>query len=621
MFLRKGSNIYLLIADSLLLVPLLLYYYMLFIYEDIGFDLDEFRKALVDNYGLNQIIDTLLLVITIQFIIILIRLSSIKEEGKYIFYNTARFFGFRWQNVLFFAHCMLCLFFGITIAAGLYYCRVLGYYSDEKISFISRVGLLFNSILYFPITFNSLYRSLSFTGVLFTLIYFIGKFLIGKKNGIGFWQYVNIWFSITDFGGRFYPKHNVVKVNFNNASMSPSVNAIYNRTRNYFENHQSEVPTSDDAKTKLKQDADGLRTLISNYLIDDEMKSSMVIEFFSGTSRSLEVGLSRIHNLGHIIISPLEHPSQIDVVKWFHFNEPDVSYSVAKFDQDAEINEILEAQDFDTVLSNKLINAIGSALDVLRENNRQNARIAILLSEVHYLTGCTLTITNLMKTIRETFPNFKRQIIFMIDGSQAVGNINEPFKQISRHLESDDFYYFSGHKWLLSPNTCGVFIYLKNHLKTDVFPYDSFHYELPTSTIEPIVIFGLKASMEFLMKDDMLRTFRDNSLALRNYFLKSIDNPKDQKIKIVYNTPQLKNSETCFLCIKPKDGFNWKQKSDHSKLWKEIKEQRLDLSLMEPEKHMWLGDKIHLRISFSYFLSYKDMNRLLRFLRNNIVGN
>src|SRR4029079_5643867 len=111
-----------------------------------------------------------------------------------------------------------------------------------------------------------------------------------------------------------------------------------------------------------------------------------------------------------------------------------------------------------------------------------------------------------------------------VDGSQSVGNLLNPFNDLAKHLRDQDFYYFSAHKWLLSPNTCGVLITRIHADRYKVRPYDLFGPELPSSTIDPGVIFGIKASLEFLIEKDKfhLNRFRENSNALKAYFIKEI---------------------------------------------------------------------------------------------------
>jgi selenocysteine lyase/cysteine desulfurase len=232
-----------------------------------------------------------------------------------------------------------------------------------------------------------------------------------------------------------------------------------------------------------------------------------------------------------------------------------------------------------------------------------------LISEVHYLTGLVLKVTEIIEILRaeEQYSH----LVFMVDGSQSVGNLLTPFNELSKHLRGEDFYYFSAHKWLLSPNTCGVLISRKNADRYTVRPYDLFGSELPTSTIDPGVIFGIKSSLEFLIEEVHLIKFHDISASLRSYFIKELG----EKFDVIESASQEMNRSN-FVAVRPRAGHKWRDASV-KKFWEKIRSDGVDLTLDkldESDPSRWW-----LRISFPYFLQLHLLNQLIKHLESRVI--
>ncbi len=237
-------------------------------------------------------------------------------------------------------------------------------------------------------------------------------------------------------------------------------------------------------------------------------------------------------------------------------------------------------------------------------------KVAILISEVHYLTGLVLNVTEVIETLRANGEH--SNLVFIVDGSQAVGNLLNPFDDLSQHLRDQDFYYFSAHKWLLSPNTCGVLITRKHADRYKVRPYDLFGADLPSSTIDPGVIFGIKSSLEYLIEKGKshLNQFHQKSISLKAYFIEEIGD----QFEVIQSASQEMNRSN-FIAVRPRSGYRWKERTV-KEFWKKIRSDGVDLTvdkLDESDSSMWW-----LRISFPYFLQLHLLKRLIKHLNGRV---
>lgn len=176
-------------------------------------------------------------------------------------------------------------------------------------------------------------------------------------------------------------------------------------------------------------------------------------------------------------------------------------------------------------LEEKFIEELTAELNKIKEAEKYDY-ILLLLTHVFYKSGIVL---NLEKVISSIEKHGIDNIIYVIDGAQAVGNI-----QIEKTiLDKVHFYAFCGHKWLLSTPSIGVLISnqsliektkleFKNFVKT-VRAYSSFNYnknELK-STINPNPFISLYMSLIDMNKAGIANIQKHNE-ALANYFINNI---------------------------------------------------------------------------------------------------
>jgi hypothetical protein len=422
--------------------------------------------------------------------------------------------------------------------------------------------------------------------------------LLGKTNVTE----LKLWFRLSDSSSEFFPRQRANLVFVNTASMAPPIEWIGKKEETYRYEYQRRVPTSEDAKDYLLKAAERSRDLIREYLFSEKIdRANFSIEFLPLTSRGLEVGLTHIPNLTKIVISPYEHPSQKRVIEWFKTIHPDVKSE--SIDMDYSI--LQKGWNEQRVW---LVESLRAAIKL----DTEGGKVAILISEVHYLTGLVLNITEVIAALRTGGEN--SNLVFMVDGSQSVGNLENPFNDLGSYLRDQDFYYFSAHKWLLSPNTCGVLITRKHADRYKVRPYDLFGTELPSSTIDPGVIFGIKSSLEYLIEKGKfhLRTFQEKSSSLKAYFIEEIG----EQFEVIQSASHEMNRSN-FVAVRPRNGYRWRDPSVAA-FWVKIRSDGVDLTvdkLDEREPSMWW-----LRISFPYFLQLHLLKRLIKHLQSRVTS-
>jgi len=457
-----------------------------------------------------------------------------------------------------------------------------------------------------PITLSSyeyspLYSSLFLLLTSGAVIGLIGSIISALSNRKNLRKEFRLWFSLSDSSSEYFPKQKANLIFVNTASMAPTINWISTREESYRHTYQRKVPTSDDAKRYLTSAAERSRELLREYLFQDALArgAEFSIEFFPGTSRGFEVGLTQIEKLDTIIVSPYEHPSQNNVVEWFAGLNPSIKHKKLEMDYSI-LNKGWNEQ------KSWLISRIRSVIPA----NANGGKVAILISEVHYLTGMVINVTEIIEALRPDDRN--SNLVFMVDGSQSVGNLIKPFNTLANKLHREDFYYFSAHKWLLSPNTCGVFIAEQNPNRYKIYPYDLFGAALPTATIDPGVIFGIRSSLQYLIGNKMfyLNRFHEKSRSLKSYFRENIGD----EFEIIESASQEMNQSN-FIAVRPRNSNRWRDNTVQE-FWTQITRAGVDLTLVEldgAEANTWW-----LRISFPYFLQLHLLKRLIKHLRARV---
>ncbi len=403
-------------------------------------------------------------------------------------------------------------------------------------------------------------------------------------------RFVN-WLNLADQISYFLPDFRSTFIYANNASLAAPIRIIEQQTRQLRWQYQKSVPTTEVAKNFVLAKASECQQALSNYMTngDKVLMKEMQIDFLPGTSRALEVGLCLTSNLQAVILSPYEHPSQKKVVDWFC-----AQHKIQSYMDDCDYRKFARNQ---KEQSKYLLSS------VKRNLKETTGKVAVVLSEVNYLTGFRIDVQYLIQKIRKCTGG---DIVFFIDGSQAVGNIVAPYRPFMHSLEVEDYYYFSGHKWLLSPVPCGVLVSSKRNYRSKK-SYDMWGDDLPSATIDPDSVFGLNSSVNFLMKDKKIKQFRKMSMELRERFETKVK--QDLKLNIFDFDLEL-DDQSQFCAVRPADGMKWNY--DNALDFEEgLKRMAIDLTLVDLHGK---ADGFWLRLSFPYFLENREVDQIYRLL-------
>jgi selenocysteine lyase/cysteine desulfurase len=292
--------------------------------------------------------------------------------------------------------------------------------------------------------------------------------------------------------------------------------------------YQDYVPGSARATGLLLELAEECRALIKELLLETGYREDCRIEFVGGTSRAVEVALARTGRPRKVIVSPFEHPSVMEVAKWF------VSISGAELCQlqVTPQDHFRSWQEQEDILVAKIVEAISEV---------QTA--TLILSEVNYATGVVIPVEQVMERLYQFTDRSRLKII--LDGAHAAGNSQNP-----RGVNQCASYVFSAHKWLLAPEPCGVIV-SHNPSSHELVPYDAWNTALPATTVNVHMLAGLVSSLRFLKKLTLERLW-EHSKQLRRRFVHRIQG----LFEVVGENSGMET--TLLLAISPRREKRWK---------------------------------------------------------------
>jgi selenocysteine lyase/cysteine desulfurase len=298
----------------------------------------------------------------------------------------------------------------------------------------------------------------------------------------------------------FAPVTNGDKLNFYGLAVAPEIRWIRNSTNELVQLYQDYVPGSARATSLLLELAEECRALIKELLLGPAEREDCRIEFVGGTSRAVEVALARTGRPQKVIISPFEHPSAMEVAKWFASIAGAELYQPGFAPQDY----FLPWQQQEDLL----LAEIATALDGVQS-------AALVLSEVNYATGVVIPVEQVIRRLYRS--SSRSQLKIILDGAHAAGNNQNP-----RGISQCASYVFSAHKWLLAPEPCGVIVSYRPQAD-ELVPYDAWNSALPATTVNVHMLAGLVSSLRFLKKLG-LETLWEHSRQLRQRFIDRIQN-------------------------------------------------------------------------------------------------
>jgi selenocysteine lyase/cysteine desulfurase len=326
----------------------------------------------------------------------------------------------------------------------------------------------------------------------------------------------------------FAPATGGDKLNFYGLAVAPEITWIRNSTNGLLDLYQSYVPGSARATSLLLSLAEEARALIRELLLGPGEGESCQIEFVGGTSRAVEIALARSGRPQKLIISPFEHPSVMEVAKWF------VSVSGAELSQ---LRFVPDDYSHDWQAQEEIL------VRQIAEQLKGVQQAALVLSEVNYATGVRIPVEQVIDRLYRLVAPSVLKII--LDGAHAAGN-----NQYPSGVAKCSSYIFSGHKWLLAPEPCGV-ILTRKPSPEQLVPYDAWSSTLPATTVNVHMLAGIVSSLRFL-RELGLEKLWEHSRELRRRFVARIQ----PCFAVVGDGSGM--ATTLLLAVCPRAGKRWK---------------------------------------------------------------
>jgi selenocysteine lyase/cysteine desulfurase len=377
------------------------------------------------------------------------------------------------------------------------------------------------------------------------------------------------------------PVTNGDNLNFYGLAVAPEINWIRNSTNELVHLYQHYVPGSARATALLLELADECRTLIRELLLESGSRERFRIEFVGGTSRAVEIALARADRPQKVIVSPFEHPSVMEVARWF------VAISGAqlcplRFAPQDHFRSWPEQEDI-------LVKQVAEVI-------KGNRLAALILSEVNYATGLVIPVEQVIDRLHRCGAQANLKII--LDGAHAAGNNQHP-----RGVNRCSAYVFSAHKWLLAPEPCGVIV-SHNVPPGALLPYDAWSSTLPATTVNVHMMAGLTSSLRFL-KGLGLEKLWEHSRRLRRRFI--------ERIHPIFNVVGEDSGmeTTALLAICPRRERRWKFAAPELSAYLQKKSVHALVMGIDPDVP-WV------RVAFPCFINFEHVDVLCNVLETTL---
>jgi selenocysteine lyase/cysteine desulfurase len=379
----------------------------------------------------------------------------------------------------------------------------------------------------------------------------------------------------------FAPVTNGDKLNFYGLAVAPEIRWIRQSTNELVQLYQDYVPGSARATGLLLEVAEECRALIKELLLETQYREDCRIEFVGGTSRAVEIALARSGRPQKVIVSPFEHPSVMEVARWF------VSISGAELCQlqVTPQDHFRSWQEQEDILVAEIAEAIS-----------QVHTATLILSEVNYATGVVIPVEQVMDRLYQFTDRSRLKII--LDGAHAAGNSQNP-----RGVNQCASYVFSAHKWLLAPEPCGVIV-SHNPCPNELVPYDAWNTTLPATTVNVHMLAGLVSSLRFLKKLTLERLW-EHSRQLRQRFIHRIQGLFD----VVGENSGMET--TLLLAISPRPEKRWKFSATELSAYLQSNSVHALVMNIDPEVP-WI------RVAFPCFIDFEHVDVLCDVLETTL---
>lgn len=226
-------------------------------------------------------------------------------------------------------------------------------------------------------------------------------------------QSFNKWLTYTYPRSLIYPVYGRDKLNFNAGGISPEIKGINDKIAAYLKRYQLMVPGSRTSKNYLKKLFIECSELVFGLLGIDAKKFRF--ELYTGTSRAIEVAISRASKPTVVILSPHEHFSEAEVSNWLasqHQTTKSLVVNQIKFtpiqheltveEQLILMRELTELsikaqleKDKNNLTSKKGVRGVDG-------NSRSQSHFIFVISEVSSVTGLVLEISSICEELMKS---------------------------------------------------------------------------------------------------------------------------------------------------------------------------------------------------------------------------
>jgi selenocysteine lyase/cysteine desulfurase len=393
---------------------------------------------------------------------------------------------------------------------------------------------------------------------------------------------------IADLGSDVHPINGRHTANFNTAAGAPEIRAVRKHAEKYLATYRSHVPGTLDASNYLLDLSNQCRQLIEELLFGS-IPASRKTEFYPGTSRALEVALTRM-SAKTVVLSPYEHPTEAAVGRWYS-SQTGATLKRLTF----------SAEDFALDSDGQVGKAAGMIAAVAEAASDP---CVLVVSEVCFSTGRVVPVRAILAEVRKAMP--QRNVGTIIDAAHAVGNIS-PLLRPGDY----DAYVFSGHKWLFAAEPIGVLISPSREA-----PYDVWADQVPATWSSARAIASLRASLD-MFRMYGVRFFHERSAVLKERFRSKLAGRFD----VVGAASKLPESN--MLSIRPTMDYRWK--AQVPSLREFLRSRNVYPLVLDHEALGTLAadgeaEPPWVRVSFPYFLDVHEIDVLARTLRNMVAA-
>lgn len=388
---------------------------------------------------------------------------------------------------------------------------------------------------------------------------------------------------LADLGSDYYPHHGRHVLNFNAGSLAPCIQVIRRREIQLHNGYQERVPGSRASRDYLLSLWRDAYPKLGAMLGEPAVLDSGRVALFESTTRALEAVITGFPGRSHLIVSPLEHPSEsvlaLELEKKGIASAEIVPPTATLFQ--------MSGGDLESAVAREFVKRL-----------QPDATNIVLLSEVCWSTGSIVDVRWVFNAIHNSWSEIKGSgsLKTVVDGAHAVGNSTYP------QVDAGSAYVFSGHKWVLAPNPCGLAVVFDQ--ECEFFTYDSWNSRLPESTCDASTICGLSAALELgpeFRRTVLIPRARD----LKATFLRLIG----ADFQVVGN----ENGDSLLVAILPRERLRWRE------TWSAVIDalEASELSALPIEVNRDdEGKEYWLRLTFPYFLDHRDLIRASNILKS-----